>query len=288
MKKFISILVLLVCGVVGAIAVPITPEQARDVAQQFAKSGRAHLAPGVGAVAPKLAYTARNNNFYVFNLSRDAGFVLVAGDDRAPSVLAYSDEGAFDFATMPENARAWLEVYEAEMSYLKSHPQAQGRNRISYNRVVNPLIKTLWDQSAPFNNYCPTYDNGMTTYSGCVATAMAQMMYYHQWPPQGRGSNTYEDEVGDSETQTLSRDFSQSTYAWDDMLLSYKNGYTTAQANAVARLMSDCGIAVNMHYGSEGSGALTIAARNALVNNFDYDATTQFVFRSKCTGDEWE
>ncbi|MBQ4005955.1 MAG: C10 family peptidase, partial [Muribaculaceae bacterium] len=140
----------------------------------------------------------------------------------------------------------------------------------------------------PFNNYCPTYDNGMTTYSGCVATAMAQMMYYHQWPPQGRGSNTYEDKVGDSETQTLSRDFSQSTYAWDDMLLSYKNGYTTAQANAVARLMSDCGIAVNMHYGSEGSGALTIAARNALVNNFDYDATTQFVFRSKCTGDEWE
>ena len=288
MKKFISILVLLVCGVVGAIAVPITPEQARDVAQQFAKSGRAHLAPGVGAVAPKLAYTARNNNFYVFNLSRDAGFVLVAGDDRAPSVLAYSDEGAFDFATMPENARAWLEVYEAEMSYLKSHPQAQGRNRISYNRVVNPLIKTLWDQSAPFNNYCPTYDNGMTTYTGCVATAMAQMMYYYQWPPQGRGSNTYEDKVGDSETQTLSRDFSQSTYAWDDMLLSYGNGYTTAQANAVARLMSDCGIAVNMHYGSDGSGAQTIAARDALVNNFDYDATTQFVVRSKCTGDEWE
>ena len=292
MRKFSVLISLVFSGVLVAFSAPVTPEQAKEVAQRFVKSSAAHLAPRMGAVAPQLAYTARDANYYAFNLGREAGFVLVAGDDRAPSVLAYSDEGAFDFATLPENARAWLEGYEAEMNYLKRHPESNGRKAIKRDRVVQPLIKSIWNQDAPFNNLCPAYEN-KRTFTGCVATAMAQVMYYHQWPPQGQGSNSYEDQVGDQGEGTeelLSRDFSESVYQWDQMLPDYTNSYSIEQGEAVARLMADCGIAVNMHYGSRatGSAAHTIAARDALVNHFDYDATAQFVFRDKYTGDEWE
>ena len=143
---------------------------------------------------------------------------------------------------------------------------------------VEPLLTDTWDQYAPFNNLCPVDSTGERCVVGCVATAMSQVMRYWEWPIRGTGSHEYVDSLGTG--LTLSADFSSHTYDWAQMLDRYVEGnYTQAQADAVALLSLDCGIAVNMHYGSGSSGANSIRQPMALVNYFGYDPSLQFCFR---------
>lgn len=144
--------------------------------------------------------------------------------------------------------------------------------------AVKPLLTDVWDQFAPFNNYCPVDSTGERCVVGCVATAMTQVMHYWRWPAQGRGSHEYEDSIGCQ--QTLKADFSQHTYDWDNILDTYKEGeYNETQANAIALLSSDCGISVNMRYGSVSSGAESILQIPALSKYFGYDCGAQMLFR---------
>ena len=122
---------------------------------------------------------------------------------------------------------------------------------------VEPLLTDTWDQYAPFNNLCPVDSTGERCVVGCVATAMSQVMRYWEWPIRGTGSHEYVDSLGTG--LTLSADFSSHTYDWAQMLDRYVEGnYTQAQADAVALLSLDCGIAVNTRYGSGSSGANSI------------------------------
>ena len=118
--------------------------------------------------------------FYVFNVGSDGGFVVVSGDDLMPTILGYADSGTYDEATMPENMKAWMEGYSRQMAWLHSHPEAAARKVVN-GGDISPLLATKWDQYAPYNNLCPV-DDGYHSVTGCVATAMAQVMYYHQWP----------------------------------------------------------------------------------------------------------
>lgn len=150
-----------------------------------------------------------------------------------------------------------------------------------------PLVKTTWNQGAPYNDLCPQ-KNGQITYTGCVATSTAQVMNYHQWPPQGTGTVSY-----DWNGQTLSMDFGATTFAWNDMLDSYPTATTgtDAQRQAVATLMKACGYALHMTYGlSEdgGSGAYSSDIANVLINNFSYDVTARYVQREFYSPEEWE
>lgn len=143
---------------------------------------------------------------------------------------------------------------------------------------VAPLLSDTWDQYAPNNLLCPTDSTGTPCVVGCVATAMTQVMHYWQWPLHGTGSHEYTDSTGCQ--QTLSANFAEHTYDWPNMLDQYTEGqYTPTQAQAVALLSSDCGIAVNMRYGAESSGASSIYQPMALVNHFGYDCHTQMHFR---------
>ncbi|MBQ6965596.1 MAG: C10 family peptidase [Bacteroidaceae bacterium] len=143
---------------------------------------------------------------------------------------------------------------------------------------VEPLLTDTWDQYAPYHNMCPIDSTGERCVVGCVATAMSQVMHYWQWPERGRGSHEYVDSLGCGET--LSADFSAHTYAWDKMLDRYAEGqYTQEEADAVALLSHDCGIAVDMRYASESSGARSIYQPLALANYFGYDRTVQMYFR---------
>ena len=143
---------------------------------------------------------------------------------------------------------------------------------------VDPILQDSWYQDTPNNNMCPLDKDGKRCLVGCVATAMTQVMHYWEWPRKGTGSYEYVDVKGCG--QKLSANFGEHSYDWPNILDHYKEGqYTSAQADAIALLSSDCGIAVNMIYGAETSGTRSIYQPIALANYFDYDRGIQMLFR---------
>jgi hypothetical protein len=143
---------------------------------------------------------------------------------------------------------------------------------------VEPILKDSWYQDAPHYNMCPLDKDGNRCLVGCVATAMTQVMHYWNWPARGTGYHEYVDEKGCG--QKLSANFGEHTYDWPNILDTYKEGeYTQAQADAIALLSSDCGIAVNMTYGAESSASRSFYQSIALANYFDYDRGIQMLYR---------
>ena len=190
MKKYLLLLVsVVVSGLM--MAGNITPEQAEQVAQQFLNSHRLAAKPQPKARLNMVQHrkTSRRAGaptaYYVFNVEQDKGFVVVSGDDRTVPVLGYGETGAFDVDNMPENMKAWLQGYVDQIEWLNAHPEtpvATKATRRSQN-VIRPLIQTHWGQNDPYNLFCPM-DGDKKSVTGCVATAMAQLMYYHQYPAQ--------------------------------------------------------------------------------------------------------
>lgn len=282
---FILLVSMLTMPVMKATTVTIT--QAMETARQFAARHHSLRSPQ-DVPSLKLAYVARNiqyDDYYVFNLGENNGFIIVGGDDIAAPVWGYSEVGAFDINVLPDNMRGWLEDYQRQLQWLRAHPDA-ARKAPARATSVDPLLQVQWGQSLPFNRYCPIL-NGARTVTGCVATAAAQIMKYYTWPQTGAGNNSYSYMLGNGETVSLSADFSQSQYRWIKMKKNYKASYTTEQANAVARLMSDVGIALNTRYNVNGSSASSISLLHGLVAYFDYDPSISFVERDSYTGD-WD
>lgn len=279
----------------SALAEQIDAQQARQQAMAFLNRNATTKKMLKGGNADlQLAYTAQSGEYYAFNASAADGYVLVSGDDRMPAVIGYSDEGKFDADAIPDNMREWLETYAEQVRYVQTHAGVHIQSSTDQTSIGNvyPLLgNTKWNQSAPYNNMCPTFSNNGTTQrtvTGCVATAMAQVMYYHRWPETGTGSNTYTFNLNSDEQQplTLSADFSQSRYDWANMLPSYTGNETTTQNNAVAKLMSDCGVAMDMGYGAS-SGAVTRIAMNRMPKHFRYDKSIKFIMRDAYTLDKW-
>ena len=279
----------------SALAGQIDAQQARQQAMAFLNRNATTKKMLKGGNADlQLAYTAQSGEYYAFNASAADGYVLVSGDDRMPAVIGYSDEGKFDADAIPDNMREWLETYAEQVRYVQTHAGVRIQSSTDQTSIGNvyPLLgNTKWNQSAPYNNMCPTFSNNGTTQrtvTGCVATAMAQVMYYHRWPETGTGSNTYTFNLNSDEQQplTLSADFSQSRYDWANMLPSYTGNETSTQNNAVAKLMSDCGVAMDMGYGAS-SGAVTRIAMNRMPKHFRYDKSIKFIMRDAYTLDKW-
>ena len=274
-----------------ATAAPITPEQALAAARAATQSA-AHRAPVAAQLS--LAYQAQNEtaqlaDYYVFNYDNQAGYIIIAADDQVSPVLGYVDNGNFDINNIPDNMRAWLQGYQDELNHIRSHSQ-EPRRAQTLTTSVAPLLRTLWNQSAPYNNQCPTYTlNNETypTYTGCVATATAQIMNHHKWPQSGTGSHSYTNNVGGAGNQTISRDFAHA-YNWDLMLNSYTESSPTANINAVATLMADIGCAVEMNYKSDASGAASHNVPAALKTYFGYDADMTIISRNAFSINEWE
>lgn len=150
---------------------------------------------------------------------------------------------------------------------------------------VQPLCTDQWDQYAPMNALCPTID-GDTCVTGCVAHALAQLMYFYKYPERGEGEATYIDSLGCGDT--LTADFSQSRYQWELMRDDYSGDYTQEEALAAAALLRDCGIAVRMTYGVEASSAQVAWQPYALANHFGYDRKMQLKYRNFYTQMEWD
>lgn len=292
MKRLLLILAITMATVSGLKAAQINEADARLVADQFftAKSSRL-MAPAGGATTTRLAYTAEQGRFYVFERSERGAFVIVAGDDRLPQVLGYGEKGDFTASALPPSVKYWMDEMNRQIAYLQSHDNVTAHQPAKRASAVGPLLTTRWNQSEPYNNLCPTYTDGSgNTYravTGCVATAMAQVMNYHEWPAVGRGSHEYTCNVNNMTSTDLFADFSQSVYRWDLMLDDYTPNSSEESCEAVARLMSDAGISVEMSYGSS-SGASENDALDALKRYFDYNDKCYLLARDYFSVDEWE
>ena len=293
-KTTTSLLLMLAAATLAAEASQISPRQAEAIASQFANStprlkayGTSHSAAAMKVAYTKMSATDGENLLHVVNRGDDGGYVVVAGDDAAPNVvLGYSTGGTFDYETAPENLRWWLDEYGRQMEYMIENgiTASEQASAPTFDRNVEPMVTTRWNQDAPYNNMCPTL-NGLRTYTGCVATAMAQVMNYHQWPVRGTGSHSYYDYEGCG--QTLSANFGETTYRWDLMLDTYDANSSQESQDAVATLMYHCGVSVEMTYMQQASGALSGNAANALVQYFGYPADVQIISRDYRTYDEW-
>ena len=217
-------------------------------------------------VKTRATATATQQPYYVFNDDAGKGFVVVAGDDKMGKVLAYSHEASIDMANLNPEARylfdSYRQVYE-ELGKNKTLTTRAGAATKAAD-AVQPLLKSKWGQDYPYSK--------LTKYvTGCVATAVAQVMYYHKWPAQGKGQESYTVKFDNT---VRSADFTKSHYDWDNMLPDYnRRNVTTKQEDAVALLMNDVGIATNMQYTDRASGTQSYMAERALRNYFDYDAS---------------
>ena len=290
MKRIFLLISMMVLAVSGVLAASVTVDQAKAAAQRFTQENRSRFASGKAGDNLQLAFTARSNgidaDYYVFNVKADGGYIVVGGDDLAEPVWGYSTHGEFDYGKMPENMRWWLSELQRQLNWLREHAKAGARQLTTLSKSVAPLMSSIWGQDVPFNNYCPQIGNAIAP-TGCLATAMAQIMYYHRWPKQGAGSHSYTFVPYNGQEMTLSADFSQSTYDWDNMLDSYESSYNEEQADAVARLMSDVGISIDMEYSADESFAYYSHAIEALMAYFDYSTSMSYLLKDSYTGD-WD
>lgn len=251
------------------------------------------MGANASAVNPQsLQILSKQSNLTV--LGNGSGFAVIANDDTFDAVLGYTDSPFSTTCNVPA-FQWWMEAMDQSLQAAMDN--GTGNVTVSrapgYRTSVEPLISALWGQDTPFNNMTPVYvENGKETHyvTGCVATAMSMILAYHKYPTSGEGSRSYVFTPGDgtSSAQTLKADFENTVYDYDNMLDVYTEGqYNDTQANAVATLMSHCGISVKMTYTKDGSGAYTADACRALRKYWRMNSDIKFFSRTFFPVDEW-
>ena len=290
MKRTVSLLALLLLFAVAAsYAGPVDPEKALEIANSFWKN-----IPGAPVAAQLLeasngpsksagrdAAPKADAQYYIFSAQGNGGFVIVSGDDRLAPVVGYSTEAPV--GEMPPALVDWLAGYSNYVDDVRAGVVEPAALTATAGKRIEPMLKTSWNQSSPYNNYCPEI-NGQKAPTGCTATATAQVMKFHEWPERPtKDVNWVNNITGKSELVEISKN----TYDWANMLPHYRDGYTAEQANAVAQLMVDVGKAIGSNYALSGTGSTDIEAARALVKVFDYSPEIRIYRRNECTYDEY-
>ena len=279
----------------------VTPEEALRQAQSFMKKRVAVGGKSRSAQSVKMTATPQVYGLYVFNVAHDGGYVIISNDDRTLPVLGYSDSGHLNPDDMPENMKAWLQGYADEIAWINEHqitttatPAKIGTHATDN---IDPLITTQWSQGVPYNDQCPRYpkDNDKAPHciTGCVATAMAQVMNYHKWPDQPTtpipGYSLKNNPNVDTSVDLPVEIPLTTTFDWAHM----KDTYTGSEpvddptAKAVSSLMKYCGWSVKMQYGLSFSGAYDTDIAPALKTYFGYKNTTQLFIRNMYSYANW-
>ena len=297
MRKSFLLLITLIVSIV-AMAGPVTPDEARQNVAKFMNPRRAAAVtqnPEVLRLVSTSHYKVQENtlapSYYIFNVGTGGGYVIAAADDRVPAVLGYSNRGQVDPDNMPENMKEWLQGYNDQLEYLNSHPETPVARRTVSGEAISPLLDTrysegsiAWGQGEPFNNFCPL-DGSSRSLTGCVATAMAQLMYYWKYPA------AITDTIPGYTTITRKKQMSAipagTTIDWDNMLPRYTGYETDAQKNAVANLMLLCGTSVSMDYTNDNSSATSYLVAQALRKYFDYDEAISYRQRVDFHEGDW-
>lgn len=224
------------------------------------------------------------NAVYLFTRDDKPGFIVVTADDAAQSLAGFSDaDFADEHGNLAPGFEYWLDEIARQVNYAVSRDSSPRKGERPVRETIGPLLTTTWNQSYPYNLMCPAV-NGQLSVTGCVATSTAQVMKYHNWPETGEGQNAY-----NWNGQTLSMDFSETTFEWDKMLDNYSySGDDEDAQNAVALLMKACGYSVSMGYSPYASGASSMAIAPALANYFKYDKSLRYLSRDWYSLLEWE
>lgn len=267
-KTFLTLL-----AFVAAVAVnagQVTKQQALLKAQQF-MPGK-HFVDGKSVASARGEASDQPDAFYVFNADNNGGFVIVSADDRTTEILGYSSAGHFDTDQMPDNLKWWLDGYARQIEALGTSAKPVQKSRVRGAdswEAISPLIQTQWNQLYPYNKMCPDRngyvmgdagfdtDNLMTDdqiyfhcVTGCVATAMAQMMYYFKLPVNCPAIPAYTTAKKGWKMKALEA----TTFEWDKMKKTYTGSETDESADAVAKLFRYCGQAVEMDYNLQSYG----------------------------------
>lgn len=300
-KNFLLLFSLMLLLSVSAIAGPRSYQQAKAIAQRQAAMLGIEMDAEVSAsakVAPRMSVSSAVSPsatcYYVFANGEDKGFTIVSGDDRMPEVVGYSAQGTYDPDRLPANYVGFMKAYQETVeALLKGDAQVSGglaearqwRAERASSAAVAPLLGSIkWNQREPYNNMCPSYNGTNRSVTGCVATAMAQVMMYYQYPKKLKSNiESYTTKAYGIHIPAIS---SGATYDWDNMLPDYsKSDYSSAQADAVAKLMYHCGAAVKMNYGPSSEANVTPAI---LATCFGYDADLmQDLTRTVFTLQQW-
>ena len=279
----------------------VSPQQALERAIQYDGSAQGKSIPNgmrkIKSRSGEMKLAATRGMVYIFNSAPDC-FLVLPADDKAPAILGYSDSGEY---TPGENPTLdyWIREYSRQLEY------AAGTGSDSYSpnatlsavmtsresrKPIEPIVKTEWNQTAPYNDLCPKV-NGHETVTGCVATAMAQVIRTHEWPAKGKGTKSYYWHVkydGIENDSTLSFNYDDVTFDYAEMPYRYDKDSTPTQRHAVAELMLACGISVDMWYDIGGSGASTWKMGASLIDIFDYDKSLWMPSRNYYDLSEWE
>ena len=286
-------LVMLALTAVSVTAANVDADVAKGKAVQFLNTqyGTRFMASTSGM---DLAYTETSAvktgaaDFYVFNTKDGGAFVIVAGEDRAEEILAYGDH-ALDMAIIPDNMRWWLNQYKRQIEYLMEHPDLvvttpSQLNAGNLRLTVAPLCSSKWDQESPYWNQCPTY-GGSTCLTGCVATAMAQVMYYWKYPAQAPALSAYTTSTRHISMAALPA----TTLDWSSMTDTYSNSSSSAAKAAVATLMRYCGQSCKMDYDNANNGGSGAYCEDQLdgMKLFGYNSGATCIDRDNYSASAW-
>ena len=303
MKKTLLFIAIVALTLGNIFANPVDQQRALQIGQSFmnAKIGQK------ANVQLNLVYTAATReavDYYVFNNGGNHGFVIVAGDNRVKPILAYSTSGCFNPNDIADGFAFTLNSFSTEIQYIRENnieatadidaewqsvAESGYINKVNRDRtVVGPLLPTIWHQNYPYNSQCPedVGGSGGHVYAGCVATAMAQVMRFWNWPPQGTGSHSYYPDGYPQQTAN----YGETEYHFELMPVAVDSTSSEEDIFYIAQFQHHCGIAVEMMYGANGSGAMSEDVPPALRNYFRYncdDLISQGYFWNNYTNEEW-
>ena len=236
-------------------------------------------------------------DYYVYNLKDDRGFVIVAGDDRVYPVLAYSDHGHFDFHRLPENVRQWLSLYQQQISWAEEHvvitdPSVAAEweahlegDGIGRDRGEVVLRTAQWNQTYPYNQKCPEIE-GVTTNTGCGATALAIIMRYHQWPKRVT-NGVVEHPLASEHSEWMCQPLNYKEYDWSAMPMEVDGHASSYAQEEVSRLMWEIGANVKTMYSLERCSAFNNFLEQALRDQFGYSPALRGIARRNYSLTEW-
>lgn len=261
-------------------ASPVNPQQSLARIGAVESTLRLSATPAAATLAQTITDSKGTPACYAFNLP-SGGYIITAADDVAAPILAYSDSGQFDPDNIPPAMQWWLSFY--------SHEIESAREASSYNvaerpqlATITPLVKTQWDQNSPFNLYTPVINDTQSP-SGCVATAMAQLMRYYKYPAKPKGMLSY-----NMSGTPMALNLDTITFQWDEMPERYGASASSTQKDAVATLMKACGYAVESIYGQYATNASVYLWAPALISYFGYAPSSQPLNRIYFGLYDWE
>ncbi len=260
MKK-ILLLAALVLASLQLTAANVDLATAQQSAQRFLMSKATNGRFMASAPAVKWTHEVKNSSnaslaaFYIVNT--DNGYVIVSGDDRAKSILAYGEGQLDNLNDLPEAVQYFLDIYQKQIEYLQAHPGIKVQTRSATRGIsVEPLLQSAWSQGKPYNMKTPRKGYGSDPYCkvGCAAVALAQVMYKWNFPVSSPALPGYVTETNGYVMNPLP----EYTFDYENLLYTYRSNtdqYTDIQLDAIGYLMLYTGYAMNMDYATDRSGA---------------------------------